>query len=383
MLQNSHDCVRMNLFAPTEMRTILARSIVGTTDGTLKGQSALDSLLTVAHAAAESGAGRGRYWDELPQFLHVRDHSANSSSRTHNLADILVKRQGLLRRTLQERARKIERLAIDRSTLALHTCIRASGSPAFPPLLLDINGRNVTIGALDPDSEEAVLFLQLAWDTDRLGALLLLRAAATAQLTAYPTRFEDDLEALLGDAAARVVLSLSAEEDVAGEVEALLDYALPVLNLLGDAVTYPSFETWRSLLLTMLREPGTVGAPQFPLAQAQLLPPRKRSSLQFLVTEKAQLVVLSRGGEFRATGKGGDNQSSPAHPRRVEESAYVVTGPASLCAGEAAAQQAFAAVSRARKAKLAASEAKLPALKALEAALGPSGGSRFCSEYLS
>jgi hypothetical protein len=187
------------------------------------------------------------------------------------------------------------------------------------------------------------------------------------------------LEALLGDAAARVVLSLSAEEDVAGEVEALLDYALPVLNLIGNAATYPSFESWRSLLLTMLREPGTVGAPQFPLAQAQLLPPRKRSSLQFLVTEKAQLVVLSRGGEFRVTRKGSDNQSSPAHPRRVEESAYVVTGPASLCSGEAAAQQAFAAASRARKTKLAATEVKLPAFKALEAALGPKG-SRFCSE---
>ena len=380
MLQNSHDCVRMDLFAPVEIRTLLAQSIVGSTES-IVGKSAIDTLLTDSQAAAELGAGRGRYWEELPHFLRKQDQGINGINSSTPLADILLKRQGVLQLTFEERARKIERLGIDRHTLSLHACIRATGSPAFPPLSIEINGKNVTVGALDPDSEEAVSFLQLAWGTDRLGALLLLRAAAAAQLASYPTQFADDLEALLGDAAARVVLSLSVEEDVAMEVESLLDYALPALSLIGDAAL-PSFETWRSLLLALLREPGEAGASQFPLALARLLPPRRRSSLQFLVTEKAQLVALARGGVLRVAAEGSDGGSSPAHPRRVSESAYLVTGPASLCAGEAAAQQAFAAVSRARKSKTAASEERLPAVKALDTTLGRSNALHVCSDFL-
>jgi hypothetical protein len=159
----------------------------------------------------------------------------------------------------------------------------------------------------DPETEEAIQFIQVAWDTDRLGALLILRGIAAAKLKTYRRPLDDDVRDLLADSAAQVVLGLATEEDAGQGAEALLAYAYGTAEDEAGAAGAPfTFASWQQLVLDQLRagvsSTATGGgasaeaerAPTgytLPAARA-LLPPRIRGAIQYVVTEKVQLRSL-------------------------------------------------------------------------------------------
>ena len=297
LLSNTHDCVRMDFFAPERIRDALA--VIFT-----KTPSEAEILKENANIAAKNGPGGGDYFVTLRDILafmspDVTHGSLATTNISASLYNVLLVHSNLdhtqeslsSQKVDQKILRQLERI-VEQKTLALHSCVNEKAFRQHISTLDSISTSSKASMSSDSELEEALKFLELTWGVDRLGATILLRGIASAQLTLYSTSLREDIVTLLADSAAQVVLQLADEEDAASQAKALLAYAFGDSGSNNKSVSgsVVGFETWRDQVLAFVRDEVS----GFARAKAALLSPRQRSTTYFLVTEKAQLLLLSQ-----------------------------------------------------------------------------------------
>lgn len=283
LLQNSHDCVRIDVYPPQEMLDTMM------TMAAKRSQERFNSSSSDSDSTSH-GIVVPDYWSLVASELDTSDEAATNASLSAPLSSVLLSRRGKgPRMTAADRTNFVSRWA-DPKAGALQNCISVTHGPK-----------------LHTETEEAIKFIAIAWDTDRLGALMMLSGLARDRLKGYPRDVHDDVMVMLADAAAQVVLGLAAEEDAGASVESLLHYVYYASSLRPSNVTAPpSFETWQGLLLEYVRD-----GPAYAKARAALLPPRVRATVQYLITEKVQLLQLA-GYDSRGSGSIYSYESSSA-----------------------------------------------------------------------
>ena len=298
LLKNAHDCVRMDFFAPGHVREALVASFTNTPRDS-------EVLLNGANLAAKMGPAGGDYFVTLREILanmspDVTHGSVATANVSASLYNVLLAHSKLDQQETQESLstkekvdqkllRRLERI-VDQKSLALHSCV---SEKAFREHMSTLESTtNSTRAKESPNSEleETLQFLELSWGVDRIGATVLLRGIASAQLSLYATSLREDIVSLLADSAAQVVLQLADEEDAASFAQTLLTYAFGESAGNGKSSGAVGFETWRDQVLAFVRDEAS----GFARAKAALLSPRRRSTTFFLVTEKVQLLSVSQ-----------------------------------------------------------------------------------------
>jgi hypothetical protein len=292
----------MDFFAPERIREALVSSFTNTLRDS-------EALLIGANIAAKLGPGNGDYFVALrdilafmsPDVSHGSVATVNVSASLYNLLLVHSKHeQGTQESSSasssssssdkvdQKVLRRLERI-VDQKSLALHSCISEKAFREHISTLEASSNTTRVHESSDSELEETLQFLELSWGVDRLGATILLRGIASAQLSLYATSLREDIVSLLADSAAQVVLQLADEEEAAAFAQTLITYAF------GESASNTSsgvvgFETWRDQVLAFVRDEAS----GFARAKAALLSPRRRSTTFFLVTEKVQLLSVSQ-----------------------------------------------------------------------------------------